>query len=145
VRLRSIRLLTLLLMVGLVLVYALMTRDRLEVSVLHDRNPQYVVLSDGSIRNGYTLKLLNKIPEPRTVFVTMQGLRGGGMSVVGLNQPEDRAFAVMLDPDRLRTLKVYVRQPREHVAGRAQNFSFIVEDRSSLDTARYLTSFEAPE
>jgi len=38
-------------LVGLALLYGLMTRDRLQVNVLHDRNPQYVVLSDGSIRN----------------------------------------------------------------------------------------------
>lgn len=132
-------------LVGLALVYGLLTRDRLEVNVLHDRNPQYVVLADGSIRNGYTVKLLNKIPEPRTVIVTMQGLRGGAMSVVGLDQPEDRSFAMRLEPDRLQTLKVYVRQPRGEVSGRVQNFSFVVEDRSSLDTDRYLTSFEAPE
>src|SRR5690606_35572123 len=116
-------------LVGIALLYGLMTRDRLEVNVLHDRNPQVVVLSDGSIRNGYTVKLLNKIPEPRTVVVTMQGLRGGAMSVVGLDQPEDRAFAVRLDPDRLRTLKVYVRQPRDEISGRAQTFTFVVEDK----------------
>ena len=52
------------------------TRDRLEVNVLHDRNPQFVTLSDGSIRNGYTVKLLNMIPEPRTIIVTMRGLAG---------------------------------------------------------------------
>ena len=27
-------------------------------------------LSDGSIRNGYTVKLLNMIPEPRTVTLS---------------------------------------------------------------------------
>ena len=132
-------------LIGLILVYGLMTRDRLEMNVLHDRNPQYVVLSDGSVRNGYTVKLLNKIPEPRTVIVTMQGLRDGGMSVVGLNQPEDRSFAILLEPDRLRTLKIYVRQPRGMVEGRVQSFNFIVEDKSSLDTASYAATFEAPE
>ena len=51
------------------LLYALLSRDRLEINVLHDRNPQFVTLSDGSIRNGYTVKLLNMIPEPRTIIV----------------------------------------------------------------------------
>jgi polyferredoxin len=35
------------------------------VSVLHDRDSLFVTLSDGGIRNGYTLKLLNKAREPR--------------------------------------------------------------------------------
>lgn len=130
---------------GLVLVYGLMTRDRLEMNVLHDRNPQFVVLSDGSVRNGYTLRLLNKIPEPRTVVVTMQGLRGGAMSIVGIDQSEDRAFAISLEPDRQRSIKVYVRQPRDLVDGRSQSFNFVVEDKSSLDSATYTASFDAPE
>ena len=44
----------------------LLLRPELEVSVLHDRNPIYVKLSDGGLRNGYTVKLLNKLYEPRS-------------------------------------------------------------------------------
>ena len=63
--------------IGLGLLYALLSRDRLEINVLHDRNPQFVTLSDGSIRNGYTVKLLNMIPEPRTFVLSIEGLAGG--------------------------------------------------------------------
>ena len=130
-------------LVGVGLVYALLTRDRLEVNVLHDRNPQYVVLSDGAIRNGYTVKLLNKIPEPRTIIVTLQGLRGAEMSVVGIDQPEDRSFAVRVYPDRLTSLKVYVRQPAANAADEVQHFRFVIEDKSSYETDSYLAKFEA--
>ena len=132
-------------LVGAGLVYALLTRDRLQVNVLHDRNPLYVTLSDGAIRNGYTVKLLNKIPEPRTLIVTLQGLKGAEMTVVGLDQPADRSFAVRAEPDRLATLKVYVRQPAEHVQGKVQSFRFVVEDKSSYETDAYEAQFEGPE
>jgi polyferredoxin len=130
---------------GLAIVYGLLARDRLEVNVLHDRNPQFVVLSDGSIRNGYTVKLLNKIPEPRTIVVTLQGLRGAEMSVVGMNQPPDRAFAVEVEPDRLKTMRVFVRQPREEIGSTSQEFRFVVEDKSSFETDTYVATFAAPE
>ena len=129
---------------GLLLVYGLMSRDRLEVNVLHDRNPQFVVLSDGAIRNGYTVKLLNKIPDQRTIIVTLQGLPGAEMSVVGQTQPADRSFAVRVEPDRLQTLRVYVTQPAARIAGAVQSFRFVVEDKSSFETDSYETSFEAP-
>jgi cytochrome c oxidase accessory protein FixG len=132
-------------LVGLLLLYGLLARDRLEVNVLHDRNPQFVTLSDGSVRNGYTVKLLNKIPEPRTIIVTMQGLRGANMSVVGIDQPEDRSFAVRVEPDQLKTLKVYVRQPPEFIKDSVQPFKFLVEDKASYESDDYLASFEAPE
>ncbi len=58
------------------MLYALLTRERLQLNVLHDRNPQFVVLSDGAIRNGYTVKLLNMIPKPRTIRITLEACRG---------------------------------------------------------------------
>lgn len=132
-------------LIGIALLYALLGRDRLEVNVLHDRNPQFVTLSDGSIRNGYTVKLLNMIPEPRTVILTMQGLPGANMSVIGYDQPEDRSIAVLVEPDRLKTIKVFVRQPREFVDGTAASFKFIVEDKSSFERDDYVATFKAPE
>ncbi|WP_274628225.1 cytochrome c oxidase accessory protein CcoG [Arvimicrobium flavum] len=132
-------------LVGLLLVYGLLVRDRLQVNVLHDRNPQFVVLSDGSIRNGYTVKLLNMIPEPRTIIVTLQGLPDARMNVVGSSQPDDRSFAVQVEPDRLKTLKVYVTQPANLVQRGAQAFNFVIEDKSSFETDSYTASFEAPE
>ena len=47
--------------VSLIMVVALVLRPELGVNVLHDRNPLYVRLSDGGARNGYTIKLLNKL------------------------------------------------------------------------------------
>ncbi|ACI94451.1 cytochrome c oxidase accessory protein CcoG [Afipia carboxidovorans OM5] len=132
-------------LVGLGLLYALLTRDRLQVNVLADRNPQFVVLSDGSIRNGYTIKLLNMIPEPRTITVTMQNLPGADMSVVGMDQHVERSFVVEVEPDKLKTLKVYVRQPRENIASSRQHFTFVVEDKSSHESDRYEATFDAPE
>jgi cytochrome c oxidase accessory protein FixG len=129
---------------GLALLYALLTRDRLEVNVLHDRNPQFVTLSDGSIRNGYTVKLLNMIPEPRTIIVTMQGLRGGEMTVTGIDQPADRSVAIQVEPDRLKTIKVFVRQPAEFIDGEAQTFKFVVEDKASYERDEYVATFNAP-
>ena len=132
-------------LVGLGLIYALLTRERLQVNVLADRNPQFVVLSDGSIRNGYTVKLLNMIPEPRNITVTLEGLPGGEMSVVGMEHAPERSFVIEVEPDKLKTLKVFVRQPRENIAGQTQHFSFVVEDKAGSDTDRYHATFDAPE
>ena len=52
---------------------------------------------------------------------------------------------MQVEPDRLKTLKIYVRQPREFVEGPSQSFSFVVEDKSSYETDRYTATFKAPE
>jgi cytochrome c oxidase accessory protein FixG len=132
-------------LIGVGLLYSLLTRDRLEVNVLHDRNPQFVTLSDGSIRNGYTVKLLNMVPEPRTIVVTMQGLPGAEMSVVGDAVQPGRSFAIPVDPDRLKMLKVFVRQPADQIHDTAQTFTFRVEDKASFESDEYTATFNAPE
>ncbi|CDX38699.1 Nitrogen fixation protein FixG [Mesorhizobium sp. SOD10] len=131
--------------IGLVLVYSLLTRERLELNVLHDRNPQLVRLSDGAIRNGYTVKLLNMIPEPRTIEVTLEGLDGGEMSIVGIDQAPSRSFSVPVEPDRLKTLKVFVRQPAGQIKKPVQRFEFRIEDNASSESAEYTASFNAQE
>jgi len=131
--------------IGLALIYSLLTRERLELNVLHDRNPQFVTLSDGSIRNGYTVKLLNMIPERRTIEFTLQGLDGGEMSIVGIDKPPSRSFAIPVEPDRLKTLKVFVRQLSGQTSKPAQSFDFRIEDKASTETAAYTATFNAPE
>lgn len=132
--------------IGLFMVYALLARSRLELNVLHDRNPQFVVLSDGSIRNGYTLKLLNMVPRQRNVRLSLTGsLPAASMSMLGSGEPEGGAFNIELEPDRLKTIKVFVRQAAGQVAGPLQEFKFIIEDSAGGERADYTATFNAPE
>jgi cytochrome c oxidase accessory protein FixG len=129
--------------VGIGLVFALLSRDRLEINVLHDRNPQFVMESDGSIRNGYTIRLLNMIPEPRTVLLSLDGLPEATMKVVGIGDAPGRLFALEVPPDRAMALKVYVTLPR-HAAKMDDRFRFIAEDRSSHERDSYSANFFTP-
>ena len=132
-------------LVGLALLIALLSRDRLELNVLHDRNPQFVTLSDGSIRNGYTVKLLNMIAEPRVIFLSIEGLPGATMSVTGIDQPDGRSFAIPVDPDRLRTIKVYIKQPPDLLQPGKTQFRLVAEDKASTEMDIYNAAFDAPE
>ncbi|MDQ0453861.1 cytochrome c oxidase accessory protein CcoG [Rhizobium paknamense] len=131
--------------VGIAMLVALLTRERLEINVLHDRNPQYVLESSGSIRNGYTLRLLNMIPAPRDITVTLDGLPQAVMKVNGMQEEPGRAFIVSVEPDEATTLKVYVTLPGEAVVERAESFRFIARDPQSGEQAIYKATFNGPE
>ncbi len=131
-------------LVGLALLYGLLTRERLQVNVLHDRNPQYVTLSDGSIRNGFTVKLLNMIPEPRALTVAIDGLPGASMTAVG-DKAEGTELTIQAEPDALKSVKIYVRQPRRLVQAGNVAFRFLVRDAGGGETAYYTATFNAPE
>ena len=132
-------------LVGLGLIIALLSRDRLEINVLHDRNPQFVLLSNGDIQNGYTVKLLNMIPEPRVIFLSLEGLPGATMSAVGIDQPPSTSMAVEVAPDKLREIKVHIVQPKQYISGQVSKFHLNAEDKSSVERDSYLANFNAPE
>ncbi|HEV7433514.1 MAG TPA: cytochrome c oxidase accessory protein CcoG [Pseudorhizobium sp.] len=131
--------------VGLGLLVALLSRDRLEVNVIHDRNPQYVLESDGSIRNGYTIRLLNMIPEPRTILLSLDGLPQARMKINGHTSDDDRRFAISVDPDKATALKVFVTVSADALPDGSDGFSFVAEDRSSHERDHYDANFYAPE
>ncbi|MDP2120354.1 MAG: cytochrome c oxidase accessory protein CcoG [Hoeflea sp.] len=131
--------------VGIGLVFGLMSRDRLEVNVLHDRNPQFVLESNGDIRNGYSVKILNMIAEPRVIRLSIEGLPGATMRIAGIDEPGAVAFEIPVEPDRLRELRVNIHQPKDLVTPRTATFDIIVEDMASSERDSYTANFHAPE
>jgi len=61
-------------LVGGVMLYALVSRAPFELHVLHDRNPLFVQLSDGTVRNGYEIKILNKTHDDKVFKLQFSGL-----------------------------------------------------------------------
>jgi hypothetical protein len=134
-------------LIGLGLTYALLTRERLEINVLQDRNPQFVQMADGSIRNGYTIKLLNMIPEPRTITLSLEGSRAPPCRSAASRGP-GAPSPIPVEPDRLRNLKVFVQLPVDQVralGGGQATFRFRAEDRAGTETDEYVATFNAPE
>ena len=60
-------------LVGLGLLWALFIRPEIDVTVAPIRNPQFVTLSDGSIRNAYDVRLRNKHGEDRPFRIQVTG------------------------------------------------------------------------
>ncbi|MGH1413717.1 MAG: cytochrome c oxidase accessory protein CcoG [Pelagimonas sp.] len=60
-------------LVGIGLVFALFIRPEIEMTVAPVRNPIFVTMSDGSIRNTYEVRLLNKHGEDRPFRITLKG------------------------------------------------------------------------
>jgi polyferredoxin len=104
------------------------------VDVLHDRNPLYVQLSDGSLRNGFTIKLVNKLHETRNFRLGLQGLEHGELTIVGTH---DKDAPIAVGPDNLRALKVFVTVPakeRDDLKGASTPFRFVITDQDGHPT-----------
>ncbi len=130
---------------GLGLMVTLLSRDRLELNVLHDRNPQYVTLSDGAVRNGYTIKILNMVPQKRNMELSLEGLPGASMAMEPGDQPEGRTFNLQIEPDQAQPLKIYVKQPKALAQEGTTKFVFLISDKTLGESASYTATFNAPE
>ena len=134
--------------VGLAMLVTLLNRSQLDVNVVPDRNPLYVTLSDGAIRNGYTVKILNKRQQERTFRLTLEDLPGGSMELVGASGARGASFDITVEPDKLKAVKVYVATADESVLEDEHNrFHFRIEElhpEGMAETARYDAIFHAP-
>jgi cytochrome c oxidase accessory protein FixG len=104
--------------VGMVMSYALATRVSDAVSVLHDRNPLFVHLSDGALRNAYTVRILNKSLEKKTFAVTVSGLADADIDVIGGSGFANGSPLVDVGPDQSREVRVLITE-RERLPAKA--------------------------
>lgn len=141
---RTVFYLTVWCLVGVVMMVTLATRERLSVNVLHDRNPQYVMESDGSIRNGYTVRLLNMIAQPRTILFSLDGLPDAVMKINGLSTQPARSFSIEVKPDEVTNLRVFVTLPSGASINASEDFHFIAVDGEYSETAHYKAAFNGP-
>ena len=114
--------------IGVALVVLLFIRSPIDVSVSPIRNPTYVTLSDGTIRNTYDLRVMNMQNEARDFEISVAS--DAALSVA-LEGAEGQSVTVPADSTRL--VRVYVLSAPDDPATRADrtDFRFWVEDELS--------------
>jgi cytochrome c oxidase accessory protein FixG len=132
IRPRTIVYAAVLVVVGAAMLYALLTRAPMEISVLHDRNPLFVQLSDGEIRNGYELKILNKTHEHRHYTLEVNGIQGAQIEIKSAGDlPADDLY---VEAENVGDYHVFVRAPLEPAAPRPITFKLVDHDGGVYDT-----------
>ncbi|MFC3568593.1 cytochrome c oxidase accessory protein CcoG [Paracoccus simplex] len=94
--------------IGVALVVALFLRSPFDLNVTPVRNPLYVTMADGAIRNTYALRLRNKQGDARDFTVSVTGPDGAvppGVSLVLEGLP---GAAVGVTADSTHTQRVYI-------------------------------------
>jgi cytochrome c oxidase accessory protein FixG len=129
-----------LLAVGGVMLFGLSTRATIDLNVLRDRNPTFVLLSDGSVRNAYTVKVMNRANAPRRFRLSIDGPKDLGVKVVGLERAPAQ-LEIEVPGDRLRTLRVLVTVPGSSLTGASMPVAFRVSDPASGEIQATSTVF----
>ncbi len=126
------------LVAGLTL-WGLATRKALDVHALPDRNPNFVRLADGSIRNGYTLKIANRGFEPKRVDLEFSGVPGAMIKTPDAHEPV-RRLSLVAPPNAVESVRLFVIAPAPATTGPTPATFVATADRAAF-TAR--TTFQA--
>ncbi|MCV2867653.1 cytochrome c oxidase accessory protein CcoG [Defluviimonas sp. WL0002] len=111
--------------VGIAMIVALFLRSPIDFNVTPERNPIFVTLSDGSIRNAYEIRLRNKHPEARPFLLSLTSDAPLALSLEGRD-----SYVVTVPADETLTQRVYVTAPpgsRAAVADRTSIRLWIVD------------------
>ncbi|WP_369059426.1 cytochrome c oxidase accessory protein CcoG [Caulobacter sp. 73W] len=88
--------------------WALIGRPDADLHVIRDRNPTFVRMHDGAVRDGYTLKIANRTFQDRTFDIAFDGVAGARLSQPG--HPGQKV-QVLVPADQVEAVRVFVTAP----------------------------------
>ncbi len=120
------------------MVVSIFIRSDINLSVAPVRNPTFVTLSDGSIRNTYEVRLRNKHPEPRSFQLSVKG-----NPVFQIQLSEFDLNSVIVPADSLMLQKLHVIAPKDSIPAklRTTELRIWVEDLKSGERVHKDTIF----
>ncbi|ADJ23847.1 cytochrome c oxidase accessory protein CcoG [Hyphomicrobium denitrificans ATCC 51888] len=124
--------------------WSLLNRADFELSVIQDRNPLFVVLSDGGVRNGYTVKIANKIEHTRQFKLRFSGVPGLQPKFVEFDGIDP---TIEVGPSEVRAVKVFLLLPgdkKKDLKSDAEPVKIELDEVSNGHSTSRTTTFRSP-
>ena len=119
IRTRTVLYAILIAAISTLILWGYTSKSTYEFSVLKDRSPPFIRLSDGRVRNGYTLKLVNKSTEQRQVVLSVEGLTELDFEIIGMGAaPDEGTLELTTQPHGVDRYRMLVTAQPEGLAAR---------------------------
>jgi len=133
-------------LVGLLMLVTLVNRPFIDVTVQHDRNPQYVQLAEGGERSGARVNITNKRLYRRRFLVHVRVLDGAIVEVVGGSADIAGTPAVEVGPDTTQDFRILVSSPPDLAPeSTSMPITFRIMEMQTGETATAKDFFKSPE
>ena len=126
------------------MLWSLLNRADTIVSVAPDRNPLFVTLSNGGLRNGYTVKITNKTETAKSFRISATGVPGAKLQFVEF---EGQDPVIDIKPSEVRAVKFFLSigpGERKELKGDSTPISVTVRDMSTGRETSRATTFSGP-
>jgi polyferredoxin len=129
---------------AVVMIVALMLRPGLGLSVQRDRAPLFVMLASGDIRDGYTVKIVNKSSTQAIFEISTQGMHGATLTETNEELGPAETLGLPVAGDSVGTFRIMVTgQPAALVDG-SQPIDFSLRDTATGELTVYHSVFMGP-
>lgn len=119
------------------ILYGLTNLGTYDLKVIHERQPLYVQMSDGSIQNRYDLKILNKTDQEMHISIRVTGAEG--IETKGIREK------MTLPPSKLTSFPVFISIPKKHIKKERTPIYFTIESYEEFgDSVEYQSMFYGP-
>jgi cytochrome c oxidase accessory protein FixG len=139
IRLRTVIYAILLVLVGTAMLTTLTTRATIAVAVQGDRSPLFVLLADGDIQNGFTLKISNKNPLPAQFRLSVAGIPGVAVKIVGA-EPQ----SLRVPGDSVGTFRMLLKAPRTSLKPKTNDITVSAVSLTTGEESQHAAIFNAP-
>lgn len=138
---RTVYYATFLAVVGGVMLAGLLTRSVVSLNVIHDRNPLFVTLSDGEIRNGYDIHIINKTHSDQRFALTIDDLPNAQIRIQYPDGLSPEGVPVLADS--VGHYRVFLSAPKQ--AEERRTITFTVRNVETGETDTIESIFMGPE
>ncbi len=119
---------TILLISVIGVVVGLSGMESLELKILHARQPLFVIQSDGTIQNRYTLKVLNKINEDLNITISANNEKFKGLILLGAEKKINALHGTVTP------VTIFVKIPKKNLTETSQSIVFTVSGKDKEGT-----------
>lgn len=144
VRTRTVLYMVLIVAIGGLMTAKFATRADAGLAVIHDRNPLFVTLSNGGIRNAYTVRFANMAARARHFTLAVQGLPGSKIELVGETTGEQASESLVMGADQTREARLLVFSGDAHLDRNSTPLVFVVTDEAGRTIASAKDFFRSP-
>jgi polyferredoxin len=116
-----------------ILAYSMFNIPPMELNILHGRTPLYVQLSDGSIRNKYELKVMNKTDQPMLIDVSF-------MSAIKYLKSQKEHSGIVIPSGNVKSIYIYLKAFERDIGDDDQVVFLIKSNSTTLERASFFAS-----
>jgi cytochrome c oxidase accessory protein FixG len=134
-----------LVLAAVVMTTALAMRSTLGLSVLHDRAPLFVRLPDGGLRNGYTVKIVNKAAWPVLYELRVDGVAGAILAEADEGLGPASRLGLMVGADTVGSFRITVAGDPDRLVDGSQGIDFNLRNTETGEQTVYRSLFMGPQ